>query len=124
MVPGGVESEEEEHLIQECNAWVAQQGLLEGEYLYELTDALTGEPLAVLDLVWPSGLQEGYSQPVALLIGEGQETEEAANRAGYRYFTDVKAFRAYVQQEILAIHSASQEGLASPEGLTLYQKQV
>ena len=61
---------------------------------------------------------------MALLIGEGQETEEAANRAGYRYFTDVAAFRAYVQQEILAIHSASQEGIASSEGLTLYQQPV
>jgi hypothetical protein len=124
MVPGGVESEEEERLIQECNAWVMQQGLPEGAYLYELTDVLMGAPLAVLDLAWSSGLQEGYSQPVALLIGEGQETEEAANRAGYRYFTDVKAFRAYVQQEILAIHSASQEGIASSEGLTLYQQPV
>jgi hypothetical protein len=95
-VPGGVDSEEEEQLIQNCNAWVVQQGLSEGEYLDELTDALTGEPLAVLDLAWPSGLQEGYSQPVALLIDEDQETEEAANRVGYRYFTDVNAFRAYV----------------------------
>ena len=107
LVPGGVESAEEEWLIQECNAWVVQQGLPEGEYLYELTNALTGEPLAMLDLAWPSGLQEGYSQPVALLIDESQETEEAANRAGYRYFTDVHAFRAYVQQEILALPSAS-----------------
>jgi hypothetical protein len=107
VVSGGVESEEEEQLIQACNAWVVQHGLPEGEYLYELTDALTGEPLAALDLAWPSGLQEGYSQPVALLIDESQETEEAANRAGYRYFTDVHAFRAYVQQEILALPSAS-----------------
>jgi hypothetical protein len=113
MVPGGVESEEEERLIQECNTWIGQQGLPEGEYLYELTDALTGEPLAVLDLAWTSGLQEGYSQPMALLIGEGQEMEEAANCAGYRYFTDVNAFRAYVQQEILAIDSASEEGIAA-----------
>ncbi len=69
MVSGGAESEEEEQLLQTCNAWVVQHGLPEGEYLYELTDALTGEPLAVLDLAWPSGLQEGYRQPVALLIG-------------------------------------------------------
>jgi hypothetical protein len=58
-----------------------QHGLPAGEYLYELTDALTGEPLAVLDLAWPNGLQEGYSQPLALLIGESQETEIVANRA-------------------------------------------
>jgi len=103
LVPGGVESEAEEQRLQACNAWVVQQGLPEGEYLYELADPLTGEPLAVLDLAWPNGLQEGYSQPVALLIDEGRETEEAANRAGYRYFTDVDAFCAYVQQEILAL---------------------
>ena len=56
----------------------------------------------MLDLAWPDGLQEGLSQPVALLIDEGQETEEAANRAGYRYFTDAESFRAYVRKEILA----------------------
>lgn len=50
---------------------------------------------------------------MALLIGASQETEEAANRAGYRYFTDVHAFRAYLLQEILALHSASQEELAA-----------
>jgi hypothetical protein len=97
-----------ELLIQACNAWVAQQGLSEGEYLYELADPSTGEPLAVLDLAWPNGLQEGYSQPIALLIDEGRETEEAANRAGYRYFTDVDAFRAYVQHEILVMQEDDQ----------------
>jgi hypothetical protein len=107
MVPGGVESAEEEQVIQACNAWVVQHGLPAGGYLYELTDVLTGAPLAVLDLAWPNGLQEGYSQPVALLIGESQETGTVANRAGYRYFTDVHAFRAYVWQEILALPSAS-----------------
>ena len=97
-----MESAEEERLIQECNAWVLAQGLPEGEYLYELADALTGEPLAVLDLAWPNGIQEGYSQPVALLIDEGRETEEAANRAGYLYFTDINAFKTYIQHDILA----------------------
>jgi hypothetical protein len=111
LVPGGVDSAEEERLVQECNAWVVQHGMPEGEYLYELTDTLTGESLAVLDLAWPNGLQEGYSQPVALLIDEDRETEEAANRTGYRYFTNVKAFRAYVQQEILALPNVSQEEL-------------
>jgi hypothetical protein len=107
MVPGGVESVEEERVIQACNTWVVQHRLPAGEYLYALTDALTGGPLAVLDLARPNGLQEGYSQPVALLIGESQETGTVAHRAGYRYFTDVHAFRAYVQQEILALPSAS-----------------
>ena len=73
---------------------------------FELTDAESGQQLAVLDLAWPDGLQVGLSQPVALLLDEGKETEEAANRAGYRYFTDVDAFRGYVLKEILALEAA------------------
>jgi len=103
VVPGGVESPEEEQLLRQCNEWVAGQGLPEGEYLHELVEPDTGEPLAILDLAWPDGLQAGLSQPVALLIDEEPETVEAANRAGYRYFTDVNTFQKYVQREILAV---------------------
>jgi hypothetical protein len=67
--------------------------------MYELADH-TGNPIAILDLAWPNGLQEGYSQPVALLINEGQEVEEAVNRAGYLFFTEVDAFHAYVLKEL------------------------
>jgi len=98
---GSVESDEEERIIRDCNEWIVQQGLPEGEYMYELADH-TGNPIAILDLAWPNGLQEGYSQPVALLINEGQEVEEAVNRAGYLFFTDADAFHAYVLKEILA----------------------
>jgi hypothetical protein len=73
----------------------------DSEYMYELADH-TGNPIAILDLAWPNGLQEGYSQPVALLINEGQEVEEAVNRAGFLFFTDADAFHAYVLKEILA----------------------
>ena len=102
-IPGGVAGEDEERLLQEFNTWVIAHGLPPGEFMFELTDSETGEPLAVLDLAWPNGLQEGFSQAVSLLIDEGRETEEAANRAGYRYFTDVEAFRSYVEREILAL---------------------
>ncbi len=89
-----------------CNEWAGEQGLPEGEFFFELADPESGEPLAVLDLAWPDGLQTGLSQPVALLIDEGPETEEAANRAGYRFFTDVEEFRTYVSREILALEAA------------------
>ena len=59
----------------------------------------------MLDLAWPQGLQEEYSPKVALLINEDRETEERANRAGYRYFTEVNTFKSYVQREILAVES-------------------
>lgn len=101
-IPGGILSEEEERIVRECNDWVVQQGLPEGEIMYELADPETGEALAVLDLAWPDGLQEGYSQPVALLIDEERETEEAVNRMGYRHFTNPEAFRTYVLRDILA----------------------
>ncbi|MFQ5745210.1 MAG: hypothetical protein ACE5HV_16760, partial [Acidobacteriota bacterium] len=103
LVPGGVGSQEEEALIRKCNDWVIEQGLPSGEYMYELADGVTGEPLAILDLAWPNGLQEGLSAPAALLIDESRDTIEAANRSGYRYFTDPDAFRRYVQREILAL---------------------
>jgi hypothetical protein len=63
----------------------------------------------VLDLAWPGGLQEGLSRPVAVLLDEGEETEVAANAAGYLYFTDTESFRTYVRKEIIA-------GDATPAG--------
>lgn len=106
-IPGGIDGEEEERLLRETNEWVTQQGLPEGEHMYELSDQVTGVALAVLDLAWPNGLQEGYSQPVALLIDEGSEMEEIVNRAGYLYFTNLDAFRAYVLREILSVPGES-----------------
>ncbi len=103
IAPGSIATQEEEQLLQECNTWIMSHGLPEGETMYELADIETGEPLAVLDLAWPDGLQAGFSQPVALLIDEGFETIDAVNRAGYRYFTDPEEFRDYVLQEILAL---------------------
>ena len=74
----------------------------EGSYLYELADMDTGAPVAVLDLAWPTGLQEGYSQPVAVLLNEGEETLDAANAHGFRYFDAVETFQAHVRREVLA----------------------
>jgi hypothetical protein len=103
VVPGSVADEEEEKLLRDCNAWIIRQGLPEGELLYEMVDSETGDAQAILDLAWPNGLQEGLSQPVALLIDEGWETIEVVNRAGYRYFTDVDEFQDYVLREVLAL---------------------
>lgn len=101
------EDDSEERIVQECNEWVVQQGLPSGELLYQLAAPETGELLAVFDLAWSKGIQEGYSQPVALLIDESPEVEELANRTGYRYFTNLEVFKLYVQREILAIENQS-----------------
>ncbi len=101
-IPGGAGSEEEEAVLAQLHYWVAKQGLPYGQLAIEIADPATGQPVAVLDLAWPDGLQPGLSEPVALLIDEPREIEEAANRAGYRYFTDVEGFKDYVQREILS----------------------
>jgi hypothetical protein len=100
--PGGIEDEREERTLLKCNRWVVQQGLPEGELRYELVDEKTRELAAILDLAWPNGLQEGLSQPVAVLLDEGAEVEEIANAAGFRFFTSVTDFRRYVRREVLA----------------------
>ncbi len=106
-IPGGLVTEAEEQILQECNEWVQEQGLPQGESMYELADTTTGRAIAVFDLAWPNGLQEGYSQPVALLIHESSYVESAANGAGYRYFTNLEIFKQYVQQEILGVADKS-----------------
>lgn len=104
-VAGGVEREEEEQVLRQCNEWVTEQGLPEGELMYELVDPESGDAIAILDLAWPNGLQEGYSQPVALLIDEPTEVEEAVNRSGFRFFTNIDSLEEYVNREILALSS-------------------
>lgn len=100
---GGVASQEEEDLLVDANIWVTEQGLPEGEFMFEVVDPATNEPLAVLDLAWPEGLQTGLSKPVALLIDEPSETLEVANAAGYTYFTDASDFKDYVRREVLGL---------------------
>ena len=106
QIPGGIAREEEEDLLIEVNQWIVHRGLPEGEFLFELADPETGEPFGVLDLAWPDGLQQGLSAPVALLVDEPKETEAAANRAGFRFFTEVDAFRSYVEREVLVVEEA------------------
>ena len=100
-VLGGITSEDEEKELEAANAWVRELGLPGGTLSYEFADPETGEPEAVFDLVWPNGIQEELSQPVALLLNEPAETIAAANRAGFRCFTSCEDFKGYVEEEIL-----------------------
>ena len=73
-----------------------------GILAYDFADPVTGEQRAVFDLVWPNGIQEELSQPVAVLLNEDAETLAIASGAGFRCFTTATDFRAYVHKEILA----------------------
>ena len=101
--PGGIEDDEEEAVLRALNGWARGHGLPEGQLEHDLSHPNTGEPLAILDLAWPNGLQEGYSEPVALLLGEEPETLQIANDHGFRHFTSVEAFKRYVEAEVLAL---------------------
>lgn len=104
-LPGGADDEELQQ-IEECNLWFEQQGLPRGEVLFELTHPETSTPLALIDLAWPRGIQEGLSQPVALLLNEGEEVEAIVNQAGYRFFKSPVELCAYVEREVLATAEA------------------
>ena len=93
-VLGGIADAEEEAVLISLNEWVRGQGLPQGQIEHELSHPETGDPLAILDLAWPIGLQQGYSEPVALLLGEEQETLQIANDHGFRHFTSVRRVQA------------------------------
>ena len=104
---GGIVTSEEEQVLLDFNVWVVEQGLPEGEFSYELVEERTGELKLVLDLAWPEGIQQGYSEPVVLLIDEEPEVENAVYQAGFRFFTSPEDFKSYIRKEILDLSQAA-----------------
>jgi hypothetical protein len=100
-VPGGITSEEEEARVEALNDWIESIGLPRGIIAQDLSNQETGEQIAVLDLAWPNGIQEELSQPVAVLLNEDSATIAIASQAGFRCFTDVIAFRRYVETDVV-----------------------
>jgi hypothetical protein len=99
---GGITSEAEEEELHALNAWVESKGLPRGIVAFDFADEFSGEQKAVFDLVWPNGIQEELSQPVAVLLNEAAETLALAHSAGFRCFTGARDFEEYVRREILA----------------------
>ncbi|MBZ0144806.1 MAG: DUF262 domain-containing protein [Rhodocyclaceae bacterium] len=101
VLGGGISSEEEELELEALNAWVEAQGLPRGVLGCDFADEESGQQRAVFDLAWPQGIQEGLSQPVAVLLNEDAATLTFASQAGFRCFTDGASFRRYVKAEVL-----------------------
>ncbi len=95
-VIGGITSEEEEDKLLELNDWVVEQGLSQGILSYDFSDPESGDQRGIFDLAWPNGLQEGLSEPIAVLIDENPEVLALASSAGFRCFTSPESFRKYV----------------------------
>lgn len=98
---GGVSTDDEEEILLQVAGWVSEQGLADGELLYQLVDEKTGSLLGILDLAWPDGMQPGLTEPVALLLDETDELIETVQLAGFRFFRSVEALRHYIEEEIL-----------------------
>jgi len=84
--------------VGELLAWVSKRGLPQPELHFEVCDPRSGEPLTIVDMAWPSGVQEGLSEPVALLLEPDKAAERALNRVGYRYFDTVAGLRDYLER--------------------------
>lgn len=103
---GGVTSEMEEQELEALNDWVESHGLPRGQISYGYSGAESGAQEAIFDLAWPDGLQSGLTTPVAVLLDEPVEVLSLASAAGFRCFTTVREFRAYVEDEILRLEAA------------------
>lgn len=101
-IKGNITDADEERELSQLNDWMQEKGLPTGVMSYDYSDETTGQQLSVFDLVWPAGIQEELSQPVAVLLNEDSETIALASQAGFRCFTSVTAFQGYVKDDILA----------------------
>lgn len=93
--------DDEDAILERINNFATENGLPSGEIAYEVFRENDLEPVVVLDIAWPDGLQTGFSQPVTLLIDEESDAVKAAGNAGFRVFTEEQDFRRYVEHEIL-----------------------
>ena len=116
--------EQEDRVIEECRGWLQARGLPTGERNHELLDADTGEALATIDLAWPEGLQEGLSEPVALLLDEPDDIQETVAARGYQCFTDVESFQDYVQRRVLASEENEDEEDDAPATRESWSRRV
>lgn len=108
-VPGGISTKAEEEDLEALNAWMVERGFAPGEIQWDYSDPSTGNQKAVFDLVWPEGVQEGLSGPVAVLLNETADVLTLASEAGLRPFTSVDAFKRYVENELLGGHEIAAE---------------
>lgn len=97
----GITTQEDEEQLEAINDWIAEQRLPRGELAYDYADPAGGKQKAVFDLAWPHGIQEELSEPVAILLNESSDTIALASQAGYRCFTSIDDFKAYVREDIL-----------------------
>ena len=90
------ESEDnEEAFIEELVSWLKNEGFAPGIKDYSAVIGYAGTPI-IIDVAWPDGLQEGFTEPVALMINEEPGDIYRVNAVGYRVFTRADDLKNYV----------------------------
>lgn len=90
------ESEDnEEAFIEELVSWLKNEGFAPGIKDYSAVIGYAGT-LIIIDVAWPDGLQEGFTEPVALMINEEPGDIYRVNAVGYRVFTRADDLKNYV----------------------------
>ena len=93
-------SGEENDELQTLVSWAMTSGFPKPELHFEVCDLNSGEVLTIVNAAWPKGLQEGYSQPIALILDVDDQKVGMLNQAGYRFFTSIEAIRRYLKEQI------------------------
>lgn len=85
----------EETVIEELVSWLKNEGFAPGIKDYSAVIGYAGTPI-IIDVAWPDGLQEGFTEPVALMINEEPGDIYRVNAVGYRVFTRADDLKNYV----------------------------
>ena len=86
---------DEEAVIEELVSWLKNEGFAPGIKDYSAVIGYAGTPI-IIDVAWPDGLQEGFTEPVALMINEEPGDIYRVNAVGYRVFTRADDLKNYV----------------------------
>ncbi|SVE37654.1 uncharacterized protein METZ01_LOCUS490508, partial [marine metagenome] len=79
---------------------VTDNGLAAPEVDGEVSDQETGDTIATADLLWRSGVQEGLTEPIALIRNLDSDTTTSLNDAGYRVFSTNTRFVWYLESQL------------------------
>ena len=91
----------EEDDIEQLCIWMHDKGLNEGTINHELIND-TGDVVGIIDLAWPHGIQNGLSEPIALLLNETQEMQALVSKHGFRFYTNIDEFKEFVEDTFLS----------------------
>ncbi len=84
------------------------------ELHFEVTDDESGELLVIADLAWPDGIQQGRTQPVALLLEPDAEMESRLGELGYRFFVSKTRLISHLE-DLLGLDIDGDGIVGSPE---------